>query len=231
MQYKKNIYIIFYFIMIIFIVIFIYFFINFFQIKQIDISGIDISEKNHIINSININNKNLVILNKFYLTKKIKKKFSHIKEVKVNKIYPKKIQLIITPTKPIARILDIKRKNLLIIDIDGKVMTNSIKISKKKLISIYTLNSNNLYIIKIVVQILNFLHSIEFLHDIEYIDIVNLNDIKIGYQNRLEIKIGDLNKLNRKFALLKNIIIRLSPSDNGTLDINNEKKIYFIPKQ
>ena len=73
----------------------------------------------------------------------------------------------------------------------------------------------------------------EKLYDkIDYVDMTKLNDIRIVYDGRIMMKLGDVSNLASKIELGAQVIEQenqISSVGKGTMDLSIEKKAYFEP--
>ena len=83
--------------------------------------------------------------------------------------------------------------------------------------------------LKYTQEILSVLESAGLISDIESIDVSNVGNITFEYDGRLQVKLGGGDKLDYKMSRLEEILKELAESDNGTIDLSEEGRAYFIP--
>lgn len=213
----------------------------FFNIQKVRVVGKTIYKEQQIIDSSGIKIRdNLIILNKNKVSEKINTELPYIGTTTISKKLPSTVVINVKPTVEKAK-LEFKGK-IISLNEAGKVL----KISEKN-------DNKNLILFKgLKIKEPKIGHVIEFENDeskkayltiiekfqkqkldkISYVDLSKTSDIKIMYDNRILINLGDANNIDQKLELGVQALKRqneINPKQKGNLDLTVDKKAFFRP--
>ncbi len=214
---------------------------NFFSVHSITIEGNTKYDNSEIINCSEINNgSSLIFVNTYKAEEKIYKSLSYVDGVSVKKELPDKIKIIVDTANP-AYSLCVENEYLIVSEKDKLLekraelppeIINIIgaKISVSEIGKIVYENEN---LKGMFTNIANTFKN-NGLNNIKEINVSDLENIAINYDNRVKIEIGGSENLDYKILTAKEIIMnKIGPSEKGTLDLKNitkENRSYFTPE-
>ena len=81
-----------------------------------------------------------------------------------------------------------------------------------------------------LLTVLRTLDAANMLDELDFINLSDLTDVRIGYQNRFDIRVGTVEQLAYRLRFAQTVIgERLSPSDIGVLYWDNKNRLHFVP--
>ncbi|MDK2802512.1 MAG: FtsQ-type POTRA domain-containing protein [Oscillospiraceae bacterium] len=213
----------------------------FFNIREINIQGSDIYSTEEILENISLKKgDNLFRINVEDLREQILKKFKFIDYVDIQVKIPDSLDI---KVEDASIFLSIKQNdNYIYISKKGRIIGTDDFEGNEENIEIYGLEdvllSTGDFItksdnekIKCLDSIVNVIET-ETVENINFIDISDVNDIKLIYDNRVEILAGDLLEFDYKMRLVKFILDnKLGKTEFGTINIKNVKKAVFTPRE
>lgn len=215
----------------------------FFNIQNIKVEEKTIYTTKQIIDASEIKIRdNLILVNKNKTAKKIESKLPYVDSTIIKKKLPRTIVISVKPTtdKVAVEIND----EMAILNENGKVL----KFVKKDKVGTLILFKNvkvekaeigekiefeNKIVEEAFLSIVSQIEKQKF-EKINFVDLSNLNDIKLTYDNRITILLGDTKNIEQKLALGKHAIKRQNesnPQQKGKLDLSVEKKAFFRPEK
>ncbi len=213
----------------------------FFNIREINIQGSNIYSTEEILENISLKKgDNLFRINVEDLREQILKKFKFIDYVDIQVKIPDSLDI---QVEDASLFLSIKQNdNYIYISKKGRIIDRDNFERNEENIEIYGLEDVLLSIgdfitksdnekIKCLDAIVNDIET-EAVENINFIDISDVNDIKLIYDNRVEILAGDLLEFDYKMRLVKFILDnKLGKTEFGTINIKNVKKAVFTPRE
>lgn len=201
----------------------------FFRIEKIEVLGDTRYNSEEIINSSKVKvGQNLVLLNKDKIKEKMEKELPFLKIKDIKKTVPNKLIFEVEEVKKYAYIE--QNEMCILFDEDKKII--EIKEEKEenllKIRGVEVIDPKVGEKIKIksedkeksLKEILNLLTEYDLFEPTE-VDLSNELKVSIGYQNRINILVGNLNELDYKIKTASEIINnRLGREENGELDIS-----------
>ncbi len=213
----------------------------FFNIREINIQGSIIYSSEEILDSISLKKgDNLFRINVEDLREQILKKFNFIDYVDIEVKIPDSLDIKVEDS---LILLSIKQDDKdIYISEKGRIINIENFEENEKNIEVYGIEDGLLSIgdfitksdnekIKCLNSIVKIIQS-EGVENINLIDISDVNDIKLIYDNRVEILAGDLLEFDYKMRLVKFILDnKLGKTESGTINIKNVKKAVFTPRE
>lgn len=81
-----------------------------------------------------------------------------------------------------------------------------------------------------LLEILQTLDAGGMLDGLRFINLLDLTDVRIGYEGRFDIRVGTMDELSYRLRFAKTVIEeRLSPSDIGRLYWDTQGRLHFVP--
>jgi cell division protein FtsQ len=213
----------------------------FFNINKIVVSGDKVYSDKEIIEASGMNvGDNLIFLSKSALDEEISSKLAYVGSAKIKRRLPSTLEIVITKTDAYMAVA--KDGYYILLDRNGKVLEKDLEtvgenivlanlgeINSIKVGEVISLKSN-----KIFTKLNDVLSECENV-GITEISSVNLSDIyniKIVYQGRITLELGETDKdnLNSKLALGKAAIERQNQENNlyrGTINLTVDGKGYW----
>lgn len=201
----------------------------FFKIEKIEVLGDTRYTSEEIINSSKVKTgQNLVLLNKEKTKEKMEKELPFLKVKDIKKTVPNKLTLEVEEIKKYGYI-ESDGVNILfdqdkkVIEIKENVEENILKIKGVEIldpkigekIKIKSKNKE-----ETLYKILDLLEEYDLTEPTE-IDLSNESKVTVGYQNRINILVGNLNELDYKIKTAAEIINnRLDREESGELDLS-----------
>ena len=159
-----------------------------------------------------------------------------IAEAAVRRVFPNKIRIEIKEAVPIAYV--VFDSEYLMIDGDGKIiklaesaederLKNLIHIEGIEVVSATAgkkIASNEDIRAKELYKCLDTMQTLGMRDKVNYIDIADLSDIKLDYENRIYMLLGSYDKLDYKLKFVKKVIDeKLSEQEKAKFDFRSEK--------
>lgn len=183
----------------------------------------------------------LVMLSKKEVCKNITSALPYAGEVMIHRSLPSTLKIKVKDTYPIAMIeagdvcylIDQNQKVLEIVDSNAKLAIPRIRdtgIAEEPALG-KNLAFSDQIVRKIHIDILQVLADNKMLEQVEYIDLSDRLSLKIQYDHRIIIDLGDYLSLEEKISFAKTIITdKLEPADRGRLNVFSAKKSNFLPQ-
>ena len=184
--------------------------------------------------------KSLLLLSEEKISDSICSQFPYVSVVTLKKDYPSTVTLIIRESTECAAmkfegeyyLLDENCRVLDMIDAasaGGYIEIQGFEMTGGDRGSTIEVAPENEMKLKFTQEILSALDTAGLISDVESIDVSNVGNITFEYDGRLQVKLGGGDKLDYKMSRLEEILKELAESDNGTIDLSEEGRAYFIP--
>lgn len=211
----------------------------FFKINTVTVTGQSVYSQKQIVEKSRITvGENLFRVDEEELSQLLSKELPYIKSATIKRELPDTIVIEIEETKGVACIKN--NKSFIILDSTGKVLDKAAAKLKEPLPVIKSVTAktveegsiielNNQKRNDTLPQILLAIENAE-LEDLTEIDLKNVNDIKIKYDNRITLKIGNLTNIEKKLARGKKAIENeneINAYAEGTLDLKTDPYAFF----
>lgn len=220
---------------------------SFFQITDIEIKGSKKYSYDQIKKCANLEvGQNIFKHRSNLIVNCLKQKLTYVDDAKVQKNLPNKIQISVVDSVPkyLFVLKDkyfVVSKNFKILEIKEEkfsdktqfrelIKINGLSLYNEDVGKFITQNNNKFILLK---QLTNTLNINKF-YEIKQINLTNRNDIKIKYQNRMIILLGNIEQIDYKIKFAKHIIDKnIDKNEVGTIDATDvltSSKVYFIPQ-
>lgn len=195
----------------------------FFPVKSVEIEGNSYYTSEEIKKAVDINKKdNLLIINEEKVLNDLQKQLPFVDDIKINKKLPGAVKITVTEAKEKYcykigdtyysadknnRVLgeyNDKPRELIFVEINAEIVGEQIK-------TVQMPNKNTYEIFKTLQTAMD-----SFSYKVDYIDISNLQDIKIGVEERFTIEIGSSVYIEDKINLLREMLKTKGENDSGT---------------
>ncbi len=205
----------------------------FFNTKNIVIEGSSIYSAEEILEASGIESgDNLMSMKANKIEKKILSSLAYIETATIKKKFPSTISITVTPSEAAANF--IYDDNILLISKGGKIL-DALDDAKSGLITfIGTEPNDNAYVgetfesadsskTTVIYKLLDALIDSEY-EDINSVDVSSTTEIKLYYQDRITIEIGNINDIDYKLSFTYEIVTtKLGDTVEGTLSILTDK--------
>ncbi|MGI6031032.1 MAG: FtsQ-type POTRA domain-containing protein [Eubacteriales bacterium] len=177
-----------------------------------------------------------------YSVKAIEQQFPYISEVKLQRRLPGTLRIVVTEAQPQC-MLKIDGQYL-VLDEQGRVLEKTADVEGMKIpiavagegasadegALIYPERPDML---KLHQELCEGLAQRDLLDKITYLTYVDRFDIRLLYDNRIEVKLGNQTDLEKKLDSLVESLSMLADTDTGTLSLNSTElnRRYFLPKE
>ncbi len=211
----------------------------FFKINTITISGDRVYSDKMVTDKSGIEiGENLFKINETKLSEKLSKDLPYIKSITIERKLPDKIIINVTAAKEVAAITT--KKGFVLLDETGKVLDKNASILKENVAVINNVKLKE-YIEgeKVVLTdekktetLLKLFEAIKNadMQLLTEINLRNVNDIKIKYDDRITFEVGSLTNIETKLARGMAALEKeneINAYSEGTLDLKTEPYVYF----
>ncbi len=211
----------------------------FFKINTVTISGDKVYSDKMVTDKSGIEiGENLFKINETKLSEKLSKDLPYIKSVTIERKLPDTIIINVTAAKEVAAITT--KKGFVLLDETGKVLDKNASILKENVAVINNVKLKE-YIEgeKVVLTdekktetLLKLFEAIKNadMQLLTEIDLKNINDIKIKYDDRITFEVGSLTNIETKLARGVAALEKeneINAYSEGTLDLKTEPYVYF----
>ena len=211
----------------------------FFKINTITISGDKVYSEKMVTDKSGIEiGENLFKINEEKLTEKLSKDLPYIKSVTVERKLPDTIIINVEAAKEVAAIAT--QKGFVLLDETGKVLDKNASILKENVAVINNVKLKEYVEGERVVltdekKTETLLKLFEAIKNVDMqllteIDLKNINDIKIKYDDRITFAVGSLTNIETKLARGVAALEKeneINAYSEGTLDLKTEPYVYF----
>ena len=211
----------------------------FFKINTVTISGDKVYSDKMVTEKSGINiGENLFKINETKLSEKLSKDLPYIKSVTIERKLPDTIIINVTAAKEVAAITT--KKGFVLLDEAGKVLDKNASILKENVAVINNVKLKE-YIegekvvltdekkTETLLKLFEAIKNADMLLLTE-IDLKNINDIKIKYDDRITFEVGSLTNIETKLARGVAALEKeneINAYSEGTLDLKTEPYVYF----
>lgn len=163
-------------------------------------------------------------------------KVAYVDNVKVRRVFPNKIRIIVTESRECAYIsfvgsyigIDSKGKILEVkqqLDQNSKPIVYGIKISNFTIGSYIDVDNEDKK--AVFFDILNYIEDAAIENTIYSMDITNTDNIFFVLKNKITVKLGNTDNMKYKIAYLKTVLKEISGETGGTLDISDTENVTY----
>lgn len=211
----------------------------FLKVADISVSGSTRYDSKDIIATSGIETgDNMFMINKFDVANRILEKYPYIESIKIRRRLPDTFLFNIKEREPAAYIENagnrwlIDKNAYLLEMLSSEAETVVPKISGAQITTpqagarIVLKNENQLMPL---CEVLSALEFSELSKNVRRIEIEKLYDIRIVYEDRFLVSLGDTEELTRKIEMLKAVLNELAEFDKGTINVSAIKEARFKP--
>lgn len=212
----------------------------FFNVKTVNIQGVNLYTNEQILAVGGVNSGvNLIRTDTKTVETRLKNTLVYIDDVQVSRKYPSELEIKVTEAVKAAQIE--KDGKYYILSESGRILEADVPLDEslmmikgfelKSLDPGSTLESKDAFKTKILDQLISEIKKLDF-EDINEIDLTDRTDIKMTYDNRIDIRLGSSVDIDYKLTYIKAVIDKsLSDNYEGTLRYNGVNSgISAIPK-
>ena len=211
----------------------------FLKVAKIEVSGLTKYDPNDIIETSGIKlGDNMFIMNKFEIANRILQTYPYIEQIKIRRRLPDTFTFEITERTAAAYVLH--EGNCWLVDKKGYLLemvadVENMNIPKITGVEVLGPYAGGELVLKDAAQlpplreVLDALTVSEMGGKIVRIDLETLYDIKIVYEDKFLVNLGDTNELPRKIEMLRAVIEQLADFDRGTINVSAVKEARFRP--
>lgn len=202
------------------------------EIKNFNVKGNKFLRTDELVSNISkYKNKNILFINADKLKDSLLNEEIYIKDIKINKIYPNELEIIIKERKPLAKIVNDNKT--IVFDNKGYILEkekNNIKAKVPLLKGVgYSFSKNRIVFTPSFEKLVQELEELQFslIKELNLIQYRQLQNDKSKVEllimnNNIKVKLGELEDLSKKFKILEAAILDIK---------NNNLKIDYINLQ
>lgn len=212
----------------------------FFNISEITVTGDTVYSSEEVITKSEVNiGDNLIFISKSKINEKISTELPYVDSVKIKRHLPTKLELVITKTEAVYAVA--VNGYYVLLNENGKVLEKDLEYIGENIILLNIGEIESVEIGRPILAGANYLEKLmsvrkvcseNGLDGITSMDLSNLYDIKLVYQGRITLELGETNKENlpKKIALGK-AAIETQDEENaqyrGTINLSVDGKGYW----
>jgi cell division protein FtsQ len=213
----------------------------FFRTSEIEVQGAKKYTAEQIVAASGIKKgDNLVFIDSSRSEESIKTNLPYLNDVRIDKVVPDKIEIIVTESLPIAVvtvngarwILDQKARVLEEADensVQGKIAVNGLSPTKATISRLLAVGDDDKTKLLYLANVLSAVQSAGIAGDIASVDVSNIGSIKFGYKDRFTVILGNGEDVDYKLVKLHDVLEQLQPDDKGKIDLSEDNTARFIP--
>lgn len=210
----------------------------FFKVDTITVEGAMKYRAEEIVAGMDVKQgDNLYLWNKVKVSDALLERFPYLETVQIRRHLPN--ALVVTVTECTAAVAVPSDGGYLYLSEQGKVLEQSAQNNGLPVVVGMTLSgalpgqmlsADASDEVGALLTILQTMDAAEMLDGLSFINLSDLHDIRIGYQDRFDIQIGTINDLAYHLRFAQTVIEeRLSPSDIGRLYWDDQNRLHYVP--
>lgn len=207
----------------------------FFNISKITVNGNNYYTAQKIIDESGLKaGQNLFRMNKFKIIDSLKSKLPYLDSVEIDRKLPVSIEINVTESENFMCVS--AKSGICIVDKNLKIL-NRVAIAPEGLATVYGIKpveegiGNQLSCENgteaTLLQLANALYDSFGAGNITSIDISAVYDIKVRYQDRIDIAFGTLENISKKVRLVEYVINENSKSEHAEIDVSSGTRAYY----
>ena len=186
---------------------------------------------------------NMFMINKYDAANKLFAEHPYLDTVRIRRRLPDTLEIIVADCVPVAAVADGDGEEVWIADAKGKLLEKMGKDSPlcEGLIAVSGCDTagaeagKNLSEVdekraKPLFDILHMAENNDILNHISSVELEKLYQVTMGYSDRLSVRLGAPEELEKKFRFLVYIVEQLSVTDRGIIDVSDTAEARFIPQ-
>ena len=210
----------------------------FFKVDTIAVEGATRYTAEEIVAGMTVKQgDNLYLWNKVKEADMLLEKFPYLQTVQMRRRLPDTVEVTVTECSAVAAAP--YSGGYLFVSAQGKALEQSANDGGLPVVVGTTLNDVTLGRVltaengeqaEVLLDILQNLDAAGMLEQLSFLNLSDLTDIRIGYQDRFDIRLESVNNLSYYLRFAQTVIDeRLSPSDIGRLYWDTQNRLHFIP--
>lgn len=210
----------------------------FFKVDTITVEGAQKYRAEEIVAGMDVKQgDNLYLWNKVKVCDALLEKFPYLESVQIRRHLPN--ALVVTVTECSASVAVSSNGGYLLLSEQGKALEQSATNNGLPVVTGMTLTDVPLGQIlpressdaaEDLLTILQTMDAADMLGNLDYINLSDLHDIHIVYQDRFDIRVGSVDNLAYQLRFAQTVIEeRLSPSDIGQLYWDAQNRLHYVP--
>ncbi len=207
----------------------------FFNISKITVNGNSHYTAQKIIDESGLKKgDNLFRMNKFKIIDSLKAKLPYLDSVKIDRKLPVSIEINVTESENFMCVSS--GSGICVVDKNLKIL-NRVAIAPDGLATVYGATPTKAEVGSTLVcengtettllQLANALYESFGSGNVTSIDITAAYDIRVRYQDRIDIKFGTLENISSKVRLVEYVISENSQSEHAEIDVSSGKRAYY----
>lgn len=213
----------------------------FFKIDTINVTGTSRYQPAQIEKTLGVTTgDNLFLWGRTGGVQRLLREYPYIQEVKISCKLPSTLNVEIIESPAFAMIAD-GQNGCYLISGSGKLLEHEENAATVKLAPVTgvtvgsrkvgeTLGERDGPAAEQLAALLSALTQNNLLQNVSSINLINLTDMHIGYQNRFDVRLGSSSDLARKLRFLQEVVdTKLSPSDIGVIDLSEPPRANYWP--
>lgn len=182
---------------------------------------------------------NMAFLQTRRIAQQLEEMYPYLQDVKVHRQLPSTVTITFSERTPILSVQN--GEKYLLVDETGRVLQEKNK-TKKNTIEILGVDASGLSVggfvtddsskqLNEIMQLVQLLQQNDLQKDIYIINRESAKDIRMMYQDRYTILMGNLKNLEHKIQFLQAILKEPTLPHNGVIDLTNEKEARYRPEE
>jgi len=207
----------------------------FFNISKITVNGNSHYTAQKIIEESGLKKgDNLFRMNKFKIIDALKAKLPYLDSVEIDRKLPVSIEINVTESENFMCVS--AGSGICVVDKNLKIL-NRVAIAPEGLATVYGVTPIEQSVGKVLtcengaeatlLQLATALYDSFGAGNITSIDVTAAYDIRVRYQDRLDIKFGTLENIDKKVRLVEYVVAENSKSESAEIDVSSGKRAYY----
>ncbi len=210
----------------------------FFRIDKITVEGVEKYTSEEIISGMDVKKgDNLYLFNKFKTADALLVKFPYLASVQIRRKLPDGLLVTVTECDALAAVPT--DNGYFLVSGQGKILEQGADSKGLPIVTGASLMgsapgemidpSKDAYA-DVLLTIIQTLDAADMLEDTDFINMQSLTDVRIGYMDRFDIRIGTVDSLAYRMRFARFVMgEKLSPSDVGRLYWDSKGRLHFVP--
>ena len=212
-----------------------------FRVENITVTGNSHYTASEIINAIEIEEgDNLFFFDRFAAVTRVFAKLPYISEVQISRSLPNNVSIIVTESSAVAYLK--LGAELWTMDEKAKILGQAAEGEEESLIPLVGFDAGTLFINETITTADGDDRAIAYLKSVLYqieerglsyritkIDFTDTNHVKLSYDDKYTVWLGDPSSTEHKFSMMVNAISKLLDGDIGIIDVEDGRTVTFRP--
>ena len=212
----------------------------FFQTNEIVVTGVSKYTAEEIIEASGLNvGDNLFAVNKFEVERRIKEQYPYVGAVEIRRRLPDTFLFTVTERVPVAY-LDVGEQRWILDKhaylLEPLSIAESVPylqvVSESEAVEPHS--GERLVLpeegaVNALESVMDGLSNLEMIVEVGQINVTRLYQLTFLYQNRLQVQLGNAEKMEKKLRLFETILVELDATDRGVLNVSEPPEGRFQP--